>query len=280
VVATGIDAAELKTRPEPLPNRTSTARAAPAPLTAATPDRPAEAAQPTAAEETPEAEPASEAEAEIEVEAVSDDDETPAIAERMETAPAQPTPQPTSRPAPQPVSQPGRVEPSLAFRQPETPAATAPRPAPAPAAAPSPAPAARTEQPSGRRVPFIPPKPMTPSAAAGSEEREPSIMTPRSGEHVNELGQPARRRSLFERMTGVSRTRDAENDGTGRSQREALEPRLHGTPKPAENPAPKAAPENPPARVQSESAEKQAENSPSPEEEVLEIPAFLRRQAN
>jgi cell division protein FtsZ len=81
-------------------------------------------------------------------------------------------------------------------------------------------------------------------------------------------------------MTGVSRTREPENGGAGRDHREALEPRLHNTPKPAESPAPKAAPENPPARVQTESTEKQSEKASSPEEEVLEIPAFLRRQAN
>ncbi len=272
VVATGIDAAEMKSRPEPLRNRTTGARAAPAPLTAATQDRPAEAARPAIEEETPEPEVAEEPEAEIEVDAVSDSDETTAVAVQPAPAPAPVRPEP----------QPARIEPSIAFRRPETPApaAAAPRPAPAPATAPAPAPAPARAEPTGRRVPFIPPKPMTPNAAAGSEEREPSIMTPRSGEHVNELGQPTRRRSLFERMTGVSRGRDSDGDGIARSQREALEPRLHNTPAHTENPAPKAAPENPPARTQAESAEKPAESKPSPEEEVLEIPAFLRRQAN
>jgi len=268
VVATGIDAAEMKSRPEPLRSRTTTARTAPAPLTATTPDRPAEAASSAIEieEETPEAEPAEEPEAEIEVDAVADSDVTPAAAVQPEPMPARPEPQPA------------RVEPSIAFRRPETPAPAAA--APRPAAAPTPAPAPARAEPTGRRVPFIPPKPMTPNAAAGTEEREPSIMTPRSGEHVNELGLPTRRRSLFERMTGVSRGRDSEGDGIARSQREALEPRLHNAPAQAENPAPKAAPENPPARTQAESAEKPAENKPSPEEEVLEIPAFLRRQAN
>jgi cell division protein FtsZ len=269
VVATGIDAAGMKSRPEPLPARTSAARSAAA-LTAATPDRPTEAARPAVEEAAPEPEPVEEPEPEIEVEAVADSDEVPAVA-------AQPEPMPV-RPEPMPV----RIEPSLAFRRPEAPAAAAPRPAPAPAPAPSPAPApapARVEA-AGRRVPFIPPKPTTPSAAAGSEEREPSIMSPRAGEHVNELGHPPRRRSLFERMTGVSRGRESENGGLARSQREALEPRLHNTPAHGENPAPKAAPENPPARAQADSAEKPAESKPSPEEEVLEIPAFLRRQAN
>ena len=187
---------------------------------------------------------AEEPEAEIEVDAVSDSDETTAVAVQPAPAPAPVRPEP----------QPAQIEPSIAFRRPETPApaAAAPRPAPAPRRPPAPARA----EPTGRRVPFIPPKPMTPNAAAGSEEREPSIMTPRSGEHVNELGQPTRRRSLFERMTGVSRGRDSEGDGIARSQREALEPRLHNTPAHTENPAPKAAPENPPARTQAESRRK------------------------
>jgi cell division protein FtsZ len=105
-------------------------------------------------------------------------------------------------------------------------------------------------------------------------------MSPRSGEHVNELEQPARRRSLFERMTGVSRTRETEGNASARPQRESLEPRLRSAAPRAETTAPKAAPENPAAQAQPESTEKPADPAPSTEEEVLEIPAFLRRQAN
>ena len=279
VVATGIDAAEMKSRPEPLRSRTAGAKSAPAPLTAKAPDRPAEAAKASieeeeAPEEAPEddVEMAADIEAEIEVDAVADSDDVRATAVAPAPEPARPEPQPA------------RVEPSLAFRRSEPPApaatAAAPRPAAAPAPQPAPSPAPSRSEHTGRRVPFIPPKPMTPAAASGSEEREPSILAPRSAEHVNELGQPARRRSLFERMTGVSRTRDSDGDGGSRSQREALEPRLHNAPSRAETPVQKTAPENPPARTQPEAAEKAAEPAPSAEEEVLEIPAFLRRQAN
>jgi cell division protein FtsZ len=122
---------------------------------------------------------------------------------------------------------------------------------------------------------------MTPNTAAGKEDREPSILSARSGEHVNELGQPARRRSLFERMTGVSRPRDPEGEPTATAPRGPVEPRLHNTaPQRAEPVTPRATAENPPARTQPDTAGKAAEPSPSPEEEVLEIPAFLRRQAN
>jgi cell division protein FtsZ len=123
---------------------------------------------------------------------------------------------------------------------------------------------------------------MTPASAAGKEDREPSILSaPRSGEHVSELAQPARRRSLFERMTGVSRPRDTDSESASRSSREQVEPRLGGTTSTrSEAPSPKTAPENPPARIQPESGAKPSEPAASPEEEVLEIPAFLRRQAN
>jgi cell division protein FtsZ len=290
VVATGIDASEMKSRPEPLRAQPGTGRAAPAPLTISTAERPAAETPSPVVEEAPaETEPETEATAEaeetadIEVDVVTDSDTAPV------EKPAAPAAEET-RAEPQAT----RVEPSVAFRQPDP----APRPATpeAPAkpeasaadtaaAAPSTPPATpapgRSET-AGRRVPFIPPKPMTPATAAGKEDREPAILSAsRSGEHVSELAQPARRRSLFERMTGVSRPRDTDGEGTPRSGREQVEPRL-GSTAPARNEptAPKTAPENPPARIQPESSAKPEEPAASPEEEVLEIPAFLRRQAN
>ena len=267
VVATGIDAAEMKTRPEPLraPNMTARAEAAAAATTP--PKRPAEAAKTVVeepvAEEEPEEEPVADAPEEIEVDIVVDADQ-PAVA-IAEPAPV----------AARPASQPTRVEPSIALRRPD--------PAPAPAA-PSLPPRLSTaparNEVAGRRVPFIPPKPMTAGTAAGKEDREPSIISARSAEHVNDLAQPSRRRSLFERMTGVSRTREPGSETGLSAPREPVEPRLHGAvPQRTEPPAPKAAPENPPARVQPESVQQNAGQS-SAEEEVLEIPAFLRRQAN
>lgn len=291
VVATGIDASEMKSRPEPLRSPSNSGRAAPAPLTISTADRPAseETPKPAVEESASEAAPLDdetavteiEDTADIEVDVVSDSDEKP---EEEIAAPVAEE----IRPQPQVA----RVEPSVAFRQPEAtprtvaaPAApvaaapTAPAPSPAPAPAPTPAPS-RSE--AMRRTPFIPPKPMTPAAAAGKEEREPSIISSaRSGEHVGELAQPARRRSLFERMTGVSRPKDTDGDNPARSGRQPVEPRLNSAgPARTEAPAQKAAPENPPARTQPESGNISPEPAPSPEEEVLEIPAFLRRQAN
>jgi cell division protein FtsZ len=268
VVATGIDAAQMKTRPEPLRAPNVTARAAAAATTApaaVAPKRPTEAAMPPVEEPAPmeaqqeefEEEPAEEIEVDIVVDA---DQSAPAIAE--------PAPM-VARPAPQAT----RVEPSFAVRRAE-PAPAAPQPAPRVATPPS-----RSDV-AGRRVPFIPPKPMTPSTAAGKEEREPSIISGRSAEHVNDLGQPSRRRSLFERMTGVSRTREPGAETAMPAPREPVEPRLHGSVAPrAELPAQKAQTENPPARVQPETVPQNAAPI-SAEEEVLEIPAFLRRQAN
>jgi len=109
---------------------------------------------------------------------------------------------------------------------------------------------------------------------------EPPIVAARPGEHVNDLGQPSRRRSLFERMTGVSRPREPGSERGPAMPREPIEPRLHGNAAPrAETAAQKAIAENPPARAQQEHAPPKAAQPPS-EEEVLDIPAFLRRQAN
>jgi len=280
VVATGIDAADMKSRPEPLRAQASASRAAPAPLTVPLEPRPAEeTAESTPDDEEPETAPEVEAVseteeiAEIEVDAVSDSDDSPAEIEETVSEPARPA---APQMAPQAAPQVARVEPSLAFRQPETPAPSTPAPAPAPRPMPAPS---RSES-AGRRVPFIPPKPMTPTTAAGKEDRDPPIMSSRSAENVNDLGQPARRRSLFERMTGVSRPRDSEGEPGVKTNRTQIEPRLHNTPARTEPAAPKQTPENPPAKSQPEAAEKPAEQAPSPEEEILEIPAFLRRQAN
>ncbi|MGH6620547.1 MAG: cell division protein FtsZ [Alphaproteobacteria bacterium] len=269
VVATGIDAAEMKTRPEPLRSPTMTARAAATAPAAPAPARPTEAISPIA--EAEQADVAQEPEyvadmaEEIEVDIVADADMPATVAVEPQPVAARPEPQPS------------RVEPSIAFRRPEAaPAVAAPAPAPVAAARPAAVPG-RTD-PAGRRVPFIPPKPMTPNTAAGKDDREPSFIAPRSAEHVNDLGQPSRRRSLFERMTGVSRREPGE--AAPAASREPVEPRLQGNMPPrAEPPAAKAMPENPPARVQPEPAPQKAKQATS-EEEVLEIPAFLRRQAN
>ena len=118
---------------------------------------------------------------------------------------------------------------------------------------------------------------MTPNAAAGKDDREPSFIAPRAAEHVNELAQPSRRRSLFERMTGVARREPGES---APASRVPVEPRLQGSVAQRTEPAAaKAMPENPPARAQSEPQPQKAKPA-SPEEEILEIPAFLRRQAN
>ena len=265
VVATGIDAAQMKSRPEPLRSPGSAAK--PAAAAPAAPSRPTEAVttafEDEPMEEAPEPEAADVLAEEIEVDVVADADS--AAVEMPVAAPM------ATRPEPQPA----RIEPSIAFRRPE-----AAPPAPAPAA-PSPASAAPARSDlSGRRVPFIPPKPMTPTGAAGKEDREPPIVAARPGEHVNDLGQPSRRRSLFERMTGVSRPREPGAERGPGVPREPIEPRLHGNAAPrAETAAQKATAENPPARAQQEHAPPKAAQ-PTSEEEVLDIPAFLRRQAN
>ncbi len=72
--------------------------------------------------------------------------------------------------------------------------------------------------------------------------------------------------SLFARVTGVSRTRP-------------VKPEAQHTPAPASAPARQPAPD-PAWRIGQAKPENQPTPSQSPEEDVLDIPAFLRRQAN
>ena len=133
-------------------------------------------------------------------------------------------------------------------------------------------------------MPFIPPRPTSPTTGDDSG----SGQAPRSaGEQLDDaLSQPSRRRSLFERMTGVSRTADMNMRSTSAPQAKVqTEPQLQtrptpAAPPPAEPAAPSVTPENPPAQVKSDEANGEPEKASSTEEEVLDIPAFLRRQAN
>jgi cell division protein FtsZ len=147
--------------------------------------------------------------------------------------------------------------------------------------------------PTETRNPFIPRQPVTPAMISGEES--PAT----SGNHVSDLydagsagGEPVRRRSLFERMTGVARTREPESVQPTAPRLDietAREPEIRiSEPKPQPAPQPLRAetppkPENPPAQASpapEAAAAAPKEEPKSSEEEVLDIPAFLRRQAN
>lgn len=295
VVATGIDAAEMSSH-QPQPIRTVRATGQPTPIERETPPE---------ADDVVDAEPSAEAN--------DADADAPLAIEPVTPAAEEEAPQPESpiaepeKPAMSAVPQPAkpapaaRIEPSLTMQRPSTPqpVATAPAAAeatnPAPTPAPAPEPERRPEpqtrpeslsrpEPGGRRVPFIPPRPTSPSTGddGGSGQAHRS-----AGEQLDDaLSQPSRRRSLFERMTGVSRTADMNLRSTTASQpRVQTEPQLQTRPTPAAPPltepaAPSVTPENPPAQVQKDEASDEPEKASTTEEEVLDIPAFLRRQAN
>jgi cell division protein FtsZ len=136
--------------------------------------------------------------------------------------------------------------------------AAAPAPAPQPAAAlaaePSPAPAAAIETAAVKSGAFIAPRPVEvaqprPTVAAPPPAPEPVAAAPQK---------PVKSRgpSLFERVTGVAR----------RSQAPAEPPARASAPPPAQ---PRLGPLDPADRI-----------SFNKEEDMLDIPAFLRRQAN
>ena len=145
-------------------------------------------------------------------------------------------------------------------------------------------------KPTDSRNPFIPRQPVTPAMVGGEES--PAT----GGSDFSDLydasssgGEPVRRRSLFERMTGVARTREPETIPPVAPRIDietAPEPEIRiSEPKPQPAPQPVRAetppmPENPPAQATPALDAAPKEEPKSSEEEVLDIPAFLRRQAN
>ncbi len=297
VVATGIDAVEMSSI-QPQPIRTVRAAAEPAPAERDTPPEAADIPDVTPA-------PAETSDTDI---AVADEPTAMPTAEEESPQPEAPAAEP-EKPAMSAVPQPqpakpapaARIEPSLSMQRPSTPQASATAPAavqetaPAPAPEPEqrPEPQARPEslsrpEPGGRRVPFIPPRPTSP--ATGDDSGSGTASRSAGDQLDDALSQPSRRRSLFERMTGVSRTADMNMRSTTAPQPKVqTEPQLQTRPTPAAPPltepaapstTPPPASENPPAQVQSDDASDESDKAPSSEEEVLDIPAFLRRQAN
>jgi len=296
VVATGIDAVEMSSV-QPQPIRTVRATTEPAPAERETPPEAADiaATEPAAAGDTTDTDAASA----VEPTTMPAAEEEPSQPEMPASEPEKPAMSAVPQPQPAKPAPAARIEPSLSMQRPSTPQPTAPAPVQETAPAPAPEPERRPEpqtrpeslsrpEPGGRRVPFIPPRPTSPTpgddSGSGSASRS-------AGDQLDDaLSQPSRRRSLFERMTGVSRTADMNMRSTTAPQPKVqTEPQLQTRPTPAAPPltnpaAPSETPppvaENPPAQVQADDANDEPEKAASSEEEVLDIPAFLRRQAN
>ena len=221
---------------------------------------------------------------------------------------AMPEPQPTAMepaPAPKPaVSTPRPIEVRAEMEKAPVAQTPAVEKAPTPTAAAAPAPKADAEP---AREPFIPPR------AAAAVRREPLAKPdPFAEAALTNAGQaqpkkPRRGPSLFERMTGGGRKEKAAEPAAEKVWDAVLakesgsevkaaraEPRLEASPaKPVA--APTKAAETPPAPsapvAEKKAVEKETPSTPEasqapqglapePEEDLLEIPAFLRRQAN
>jgi len=186
----------------------------------------------------------------------------------LEPAPAMPA---MAAAAPQPVYTPAPVEPApVAVHAPAVAAQPQPAPAetaPAPAPMPAPAPAARDA--------FIPPRPVEPRKPAAQQ-------APAAPARAAEPAEEQRRRmpSLFARMTdtmkaAIERPQAAPATPAVQPQAQAARP---AAARPAAEPAaqPKASPDLALGRPQATDRLGMS----STYEDVLDIPAFLRRQAN
>ena len=250
VVATGIEA-EAVSSPRPMPSGLSTltpraVRPAPvveeAPMPAVVTAREVEVEMPTP---------------ELEIEA--EEPEALLLDDVDMNEPVEETPEVAAAPAPKrTVTASTRVT----VTKPAQPQAAAPAEPPAPQPEQAVEEPQVTQQPN-RRAPFIPAKPVVAEESAEDAEPEPfAAAAMENGRNDGEKAQKEHRRpSLFERMTGAGKPATPTTRETA-----TVSPK----PKPA---APEtAAPEAPEAdeRFQLSQAE----------EEMLDIPAFLRRQAN
>ena len=144
--------------------------------------------------------------------------------------------------------------------------------------------------PTDSRNPFIPRQPVTPAMISG-EEGSAAVDSDFSDlyDAASAGGEPVRRRSLFERMTGVARTREPDTiqpaapridiETPPEPEIRISEPKPQPAPQPVRTETPPK-PENPPAQASPTQEEAPKQEPKSAEEEVLDIPAFLRRQAN
>ena len=271
VVATGIEA-EAASAPRPIPSGLSTLTPRVARPVAAAPEADVPAAP--AAEVTPQVAPAAEApklepvlpepaaiESPVEVPEVDDDEPEALLLDEMEPETAA---EEAVEPAPAVQPAPKRTVKASARVTISKPAATEAEQTP------DAEPEETKEEPQlmqPRRAPFIPPKPVVAEQAA--EEGEPEPFAAAAMENArSEAQKPERQRrrpSLFERMTGAGKPAQKEKPAA---------------PAPTE-PVSVAAPANAPAAAPAESPEPEERFQLSQaEEEMLDIPAFLRRQAN
>jgi len=277
VVATGIEA-ESVASPRPLPSGLSTLTPKPARIEAPAAEAAAPVVRPAAQIETPAAvETAAEAEAEaveetaepeaLLLEEVAETPEAPVAVEE----PAKPEAATVAEPAPKrKVTAKARV--TIAKPAPEEPKLTVEEPAAkAPEATTPVKEEPRLEPQPARRKPFIPKKAVMPED--NGEDKEPGVFEAAAMENGTTEAPKARRRpSLFERMTGAGKSETAPTVAPKTREPASVSPMPK--PEPAPAPAPEAAAEAEQAPEDERFQLSQAE------QEMLDIPTFLRRQAN
>ena len=265
VVATGIEA-ESVASPRPLPSGLSTLKPKPTRIEAPAAEEAAPAVRPAAQVETP---PAVETAAEAEVELVDESSEPEALLlEEVAEAPKAPNAEAAAVAEPAlkrkmtaktrlTIAKPAGEEPKLAT--PESAAAAPAKEEP------------HLEPQPARREPFIPKKAVMPED--NGEENEPGAFEAAAMENGTSEAPKARHRpSLFERMTGAGKSETAPR--TAPKTREPASASPMPKPEPAPAPAPETAAETEPASEDERFQLSQAE------QEMLDIPTFLRRQAN
>jgi cell division protein FtsZ len=170
---------------------------------------------------------------------------------------AQPAPQPVARQA-----QPEPVQAPLGLEVPPAPAAS-PAPPPVQAVEPEPAPKPLLRPTADRNEPFIPPR-----AAEPEQAREPARVPDTFRDTGAGNDSRAKRPNLLERITRTGRAR--------------IEPPVATRTEPvAARPAPVAPPAKPALKAPTLGGLEPPERVAAPrEEDLLDIPAFLRRQAN
>ncbi len=185
------------------------------------------------------------------------------------------------------------VAPDLGGAQAQEAAVAVSAPEPADEQTQEPAPAAMPETASHEHgdEPFLPPPPVEsdsrPEAAVAAEPFAAAAMANGGGQRGKER---RRSRNLFERMTRTGRARQARAAAVEEPADAAPEPATQPAPVATPEPAPPGAPPNPgsaatpalepaPAKL-GEPDSAAPPNRPGIEEDLLDIPAFLRRQGN
>ena len=278
VVATGIEA-ESVASPRPLPSGLSTLKPKPTRIEAPAAEEAAPAVRPAAQVETP---PAVETAAEAEVESVDESSEPEALLlEEVAEAPKAPNAEAAvakAKVAAEPEAA-AVAEPALKRKMTAKTRLTIAKPAgeePKLATPESAAAAPAKEEPHlepqpARRKPFIPKKAVMPED--NGEENEPGAFEAAAMENGTSEAPKARHRpSLFERMTGAGKSETAPR--TAPKTKEPASASPMPKPEPAPAPAPETAAETEPASEDERFQLSQAE------QEMLDIPTFLRRQAN